>query len=59
MAKCQIDCRDILRSPHGLDVQMCTIGFLDIEDGKASASIWRITPEGIATYDWTTWKWPR
>ena len=45
--------------PHGLDVQMGTIGFLDIEDGNAAASIWRITPDGIVPYDWSTWKRPR
>lgn len=43
--------------PHGLNVQFGTIGFLDIEDGQASASIWQLTDNGIAPFDWE--KWPR
>lgn len=45
--------------PHGLEIQFGTIGFLDIENGQASASIWRITPEGIEPFDWSTWPRPR
>ena len=44
--------------PHNLEVQLGTIGFLDIEDGRASASIWRIHEDGIQPYDWSTWRRP-
>lgn len=44
--------------PHNLTVQMGTIGFLDINDGVADASIWRLTPNGIEPFDWDTWGRP-
>ena len=37
---------------------MGTIGFLDINDGVADASIWRLTPNGIEPFDWDTWGRP-
>lgn len=39
--------------PHGLNTQFGTIGFLDIEDGKAEASIWQLTDHGIEPFDWS------
>jgi putative phosphoesterase len=44
--------------PHNLSVQLGTIGFLEIRDGSASASIWRLTEEGHEPFDWATWKRP-
>jgi putative phosphoesterase len=44
--------------PHNLEVQLGTIGFLDVEDGIASASIWRLTESGHEPFDWSTWKRP-
>ena len=44
--------------PHNLSVQMGTIGFLDINDGVADASVWRLTPNGIEPFDWDTWGRP-
>ena len=45
--------------PHNLNVQLGTIGFLDIVDGRAEASIWRLTETGHEPFDWTTWPRPR
>jgi putative phosphoesterase len=42
--------------PHNLETQLGTIGFLDLEGGRASASIWRLTDGGIEPFDWTTWR---
>ena len=42
--------------PHNLETQLGTIGFLDIEGGTASASIWRLTSGGIEPFDWKTWR---
>ncbi len=44
--------------PRNLDTQFGTIGFLDIVDGKAEATIWQITETGIAPHDWTKWRRP-
>jgi uncharacterized protein len=44
--------------PHNLNVQYGTIGYLDIVDGKAEASIWRLNETGIETFDWDTWGRP-
>ena len=41
-----------------LDTQLGTIGFLDIVDGRPSASIWQITDAGIAPFDWGRWRRP-
>jgi hypothetical protein len=38
--------------PHNYDTQYGTIGFLDIERGKAKASVWLITDDGIVPFDW-------
>ena len=38
--------------PHNYDTQYGTIGFLEIENGKADASIWQIAETGIVPFDW-------
>ena len=45
--------------PHNLNVQLGTIGFLEIEDGRPRASIWQLTDQGIEPFDWTRWRRPR
>jgi len=45
--------------PHNYDTQFGTIGFLEIEGGLASASVWQITEQGIEPFDWNAippWK---
>jgi len=44
--------------PHNLTAQLGTVGFLDITDGSAEASIWRLTESGIEPFDWDTWNRP-
>ena len=38
--------------PHNYDTQYGTIGFLELDDGKADASVWLITDNGIEPFDW-------
>lgn len=38
--------------PHNYDTQYGTIGFLELDDGKAQASVWLITDDGIEPFDW-------
>ena len=38
--------------PHNYDTQYGTIGFLELEDGAARASVWQITDGGIEPFDW-------
>jgi putative phosphoesterase len=38
--------------PHNLNTRLGTIGFLEIEDGRPSASIWQLTDDGIEPFDW-------
>ena len=38
--------------PHNYDTQFGTIGFLELADGKAQASIWLLQEEGIVPFDW-------
>ena len=38
--------------PHNYDTQYGTIGFLELDDGKADASVWLITDDGIESFDW-------
>ena len=46
--------------PHNYDTTYGTIGFLDLDDGKASASIWQLTEDGIELFDWdSTPPWQR
>ncbi|MGE5596660.1 MAG: YfcE family phosphodiesterase [Hyphomicrobiales bacterium] len=44
--------------PRNLNTQLGTLGFLDIRDGKAEASIWQLTEDGIEPFDWTKWRRP-
>ena len=42
--------------PHNYDTQLGTIGFLDLKNGGAEASVWQLTPDGIAPFEWgRTW----
>lgn len=38
--------------PHNYDTQYGTLGFLEIEDLEARASIWQIVDDGIEPFDW-------
>ena len=38
--------------PHNYDTQLGTIGFLELDDGLAQASIWRLTATGLEPFDW-------
>ena len=38
--------------PHNYDTQYGTIGFLELDQGKAQASVWLITDDGIEPFDW-------
>tara|TARA_Y100001934_G_scaffold225563_1_gene270370 strand:+ start:6594 stop:7178 length:585 start_codon:yes stop_codon:yes gene_type:complete len=38
--------------PHNYDTQYGTIGFLEIDNGQASPSVWQITDDGVAPFDW-------
>ena len=38
--------------PHNYDTQYGTLGYLDIDDGHAQASIWQIVDDGIVPFDW-------
>lgn len=42
--------------PHNLDVQLGTIGFLEIGAGAPRASIWQLVEDGIEPFDWTRWR---
>lgn len=45
--------------PHNYQTQYGTIGFLDLIDGEARPSVWLITDDGVAPYDWNAtppWK---
>lgn len=42
--------------PHNLNTQLGTIGFLEIEAGRTSASIWQLAERGIEPFDWTRWR---
>ena len=39
--------------PHNYDTQYGTIGFLELDDGKADASVWLINDDGIEPFDWS------
>jgi hypothetical protein len=45
--------------PHNLSTRLGTIGFLEIDGEGPSASIWQLTEEGVAPFDWSTWRRPR
>jgi putative phosphoesterase len=38
--------------PHNYDTQYGTIGFLELDAGKANPSVWQITEAGIEPFDW-------
>lgn len=38
--------------PHNYDTQLGTIGFLDLDAGHAEATVWQLTAEGIAPFEW-------
>lgn len=38
--------------PHNLDTQFGTLGFLEINDRQAEATIWQLHDGGIAPFDW-------
>ena len=38
--------------PHNYDTQFGTLGFLELDAGKARASVWLINETGIEPYDW-------
>jgi putative phosphoesterase len=38
--------------PHHYNTQYGTIGFLDVADGRAEASVWQIVETGIEPFDW-------
>lgn len=38
--------------PHNYDTQYGTIGFLELDGGRAEASVWLITDDGIEPFDW-------
>ena len=38
--------------PHNYDTTYGTLGFLEIDGKNASASVWQITDDGIAPFDW-------
>ena len=40
--------------PHNYDTTYGTIGFLDLDNGKASASVWQLTEDGIEPFDWNS-----
>jgi putative phosphoesterase len=33
--------------PHNLNTQLGTVAFLDLGDGRARASVWQLTPDGL------------
>ncbi len=38
--------------PHNYDTQFGTIGYLDLDNGKADASIFLLQEQGLVPYDW-------
>lgn len=44
--------------PHNLNTQLGTIGFLEISGGRAEATIWQLTEQGIEPFDWARWRRP-
>ncbi|MEZ5599081.1 MAG: metallophosphoesterase family protein [Pseudomonadales bacterium] len=48
--------------PHNYDTQYGTIGFLELDKGKAEASVWQLTDDGIEPFAWNEvppWKRPK
>lgn len=44
--------------PRNLTTRLGTIGFLEIAGGRARASLWQLTPHGVAAFDWSRWRRP-
>ena len=44
--------------PRQATTSLGTIGFLDIDDGVPAVSIWQLTDDGVAPFDWSTWRDP-
>lgn len=44
--------------PHNLETRLGTVGFLEIESGRAQASIWQLTENGVIPFDWSAWRRP-
>ena len=42
--------------PHNYDTQLGTIGFLELDAGRANASVWQLTEGGIEPFDWKRWR---
>jgi len=42
--------------PHNYDTQLGTIGFLELADGRAEASVWQLKEHGIEPFDWKRWR---
>jgi hypothetical protein len=42
--------------PHNLETQLGTIGFLELGGGSPEATIWQLTEDGIAPFDWSRWR---
>lgn len=40
--------------PRNMQTSLGTIGFLEIRDGTPTASIWQLTEDGHAPFDWST-----
>ena len=38
--------------PHNYDTQFGTVGFLELSEGQAEASVWQLTDHGIEPFDW-------
>ncbi len=38
--------------PHNYDTQYGTIGFLELDEGRARPSVWLINDQGIEPFDW-------
>ena len=38
--------------PHNYDTQFGTIGFLELQDGQAEASIWQLRRGGVEPFAW-------
>lgn len=45
--------------PHNYNTQLGTVGFLELEDAEARASVWLMTEAGLQPFDWQSpppWK---
>lgn len=42
--------------PHNLETQLGTVGFLEISGGRAEATIWQLSDDGIGPFDWSRWR---